>query len=111
MYSPLLLYYDDCIEFAFNIATPTNLPQSTPRYSEFEDLRAKLAQTFPHAVGSMPQFPPKSIICKSLPSKVKAMGHGGSLRMYVYPDTRHHLARFRPKFLEKRKQGLSFFLK
>ncbi|KAF1840386.1 PX domain-containing protein [Cucurbitaria berberidis CBS 394.84] len=51
------------------------------RYSEFEDLRAKLVQTFPHAVGSMPQFPPKSVI-----------------------------SRFRPRFLEKRKQGLAFFL-
>ncbi|KAH9879419.1 hypothetical protein J1614_002859 [Plenodomus biglobosus] len=51
------------------------------RYSEFEDLRAKLAQTFPQAAGSLPQFPPKSVI-----------------------------SRFRPRFLEKRKQGLSFFL-
>lgn len=51
------------------------------RYSEFEDLRARLVRTFPDAVGSMPQFPPKSVI-----------------------------ARFRPSFLEKRKEGLSFFL-
>lgn len=35
------------------------------RYSEFEDLHQKLVQTFPHAVSSMPQFPPKSVICKS----------------------------------------------
>ena len=35
------------------------------RYSEFEELRAKLVQSFPHAVGSMPQFPPKSVVCKS----------------------------------------------
>jgi hypothetical protein len=35
------------------------------RYSEFEDLHTKLLQTFPHAAGSMPQFPPKSVICKS----------------------------------------------
>ncbi|KAF2030082.1 PX-domain-containing protein [Setomelanomma holmii] len=51
------------------------------RYSEFEDLHQKLVQTFPHAVASMPQFPPKSVI-----------------------------SRFRPRFLEKRKQGLSYFL-
>ncbi|KAL6702946.1 hypothetical protein ACN47E_000788 [Coniothyrium glycines] len=51
------------------------------RYSEFEDLRAKLAQTFPRAAGSMPQFPPKSVV-----------------------------SRFRPRFLERRKQGLSYFL-
>jgi hypothetical protein len=35
------------------------------RYSEFEDLHQKLVQTFPHALSSMPQFPPKSVICKS----------------------------------------------
>jgi len=51
------------------------------RYSEFEDLRAKLVQTFPHATGSMPQFPPKSVV-----------------------------SRFRPRFLERRKQGLSHYL-
>jgi hypothetical protein len=34
------------------------------RYSEFEDLHQKLIKTFPHAVGSMPQFPPKSVVCK-----------------------------------------------
>ncbi|KAJ4319473.1 hypothetical protein N0V94_003897 [Neodidymelliopsis sp. IMI 364377] len=51
------------------------------RYSEFEDLYQKLVRTFPHAVGSMPQFPPKSVV-----------------------------SRFRPRFLERRKQGLSYFL-
>ncbi|XPS70572.1 hypothetical protein M3J09_002783 [Ascochyta lentis] len=51
------------------------------RYSEFEDLHQKLVRTFPHAVGSMPQFPPKSVV-----------------------------SRFRPRFLERRKQGLSYFL-
>ncbi|KAH6638156.1 PX domain-containing protein [Boeremia exigua] len=51
------------------------------RYSEFEDLHQKLVKTFPHAVGSMPQFPPKSVV-----------------------------SRFRPRFLERRKQGLSYFL-
>lgn len=35
------------------------------RYSEFEDLHQRLVQTFPHAATSMPQFPPKSVICKS----------------------------------------------
>jgi hypothetical protein len=39
-------------------------------------------QTFPHAAASMPQFPPKSVV-----------------------------SRFRPRFLEKRKQALSYFLK
>lgn len=51
------------------------------RYSEFEELHTKLLQTFPHAAGSLPQFPPKSVI-----------------------------SRFRPRFLEKRKQALSYFL-
>ncbi|KAH3909142.1 hypothetical protein HBH56_168740 [Parastagonospora nodorum] len=51
------------------------------RYSEFEDLHQKLVQTFPHAVSSMPQFPPKSVI-----------------------------SRFRPRFLERRKNGLNYWL-
>jgi len=51
------------------------------RYSEFEDLHTKLRQTFPDAAASLPQFPPKSVI-----------------------------SRFRPRFLEKRKHGLSYFL-
>ncbi|EDU46095.1 PX domain containing protein [Pyrenophora tritici-repentis] len=52
------------------------------RYSEFEDLHTKLLKTFPDAAASLPQFPPKSVI-----------------------------SRFRPRFLEKRKHGLSYFLK
>ncbi|KAF2707485.1 Phox-like protein [Pleomassaria siparia CBS 279.74] len=51
------------------------------RYSEFEKLRENLAKTFPHATGSMPPLPPKSIFSK-----------------------------FQTKFLEKRKAGLSYFL-
>ncbi|KAL5113639.1 hypothetical protein ACEQ8H_008478 [Pleosporales sp. CAS-2024a] len=51
------------------------------RYSEFEHLHRKLVQTFPHAVSAMPQFPPKSVI-----------------------------SRFRPRFLERRKQGLCHYL-
>ncbi|KAL6159913.1 hypothetical protein ACJQWK_06105 [Exserohilum turcicum] len=51
------------------------------RYSEFDELHAKLLQTFPLAAGSLPQFPPKSVI-----------------------------SRFRPRFLERRKQALSYFL-
>lgn len=34
------------------------------RYSDFDDLRHKLVQTFPHLVGAMPPLPPKSIVCK-----------------------------------------------
>ncbi|KAF2204624.1 Phox-like protein [Delitschia confertaspora ATCC 74209] len=51
------------------------------RYSEFDELRRKLIKTFPHAEGAMPPLPPKSVI-----------------------------SRFRPRFLEKRKAGLSYFL-
>lgn len=51
------------------------------RYSEFDELRQRLAQTFPHAESSMPQLPPKSVI-----------------------------SRFRPRFLERRKEGLAYFL-
>ncbi|KAF2187625.1 Phox-like protein [Zopfia rhizophila CBS 207.26] len=51
------------------------------RYSEFDELRQKLVETFPHAEGAMPPLPPKSVI-----------------------------SRFRPRFLERRKAGLSYFL-
>lgn len=51
------------------------------RYSEFDELRRRLVKTFPHAQGAIPPLPPKSIISK-----------------------------FRPRFLEKRHAGLSYFL-
>ncbi len=34
------------------------------RYSEFEDLRSKLAITFPHAGQALPPLPPKSVLCE-----------------------------------------------
>jgi hypothetical protein len=52
------------------------------RYSEFDDLREKLLQTFPNSQAAMPPLPPKSVISK-----------------------------FRPKFLEHRRAGLQYFLK
>ncbi|KAK7609949.1 PX domain-containing protein [Phyllosticta paracitricarpa] len=51
------------------------------RYSEFDDLRQRLARTFPHAEAALPELPPKSFV-----------------------------SRFRPRFLERRKAGLSYFL-
>ncbi|KAF3348609.1 hypothetical protein VD0002_g3598 [Verticillium dahliae] len=51
------------------------------RYSEFDDLREKLMMTFPHFEAAVPPLPPKSVISK-----------------------------FRPKFLDKRRQGLQYFL-
>lgn len=52
------------------------------RYSEFDDLRNKLLKAFPDSTKtSLPPLPPKSAIYK-----------------------------FKPKFLEKRRQGLSYFL-
>jgi len=51
------------------------------RYSEFDDLRYRLLQTFPNSEAAMPPLPPKSAISK-----------------------------FRPKFLEHRRVGLSYFL-
>jgi len=51
------------------------------RYSEFDDLRNKLLQTFPNSEAAMPPLPPKSVISK-----------------------------FRPKFLEHRRIGFSYFL-
>lgn len=52
------------------------------RYSEFDDFRARLIQTFPNFEAAVPVLPPKSVISK-----------------------------FRPRFLEKRRAGLQYFLK
>ena len=51
------------------------------RYSEFDRLRLHLIQAFPKAKNALPVLPPKSV-----------------------------LYRFQPKFLEKRRAGLSYFL-
>lgn len=52
------------------------------RYSEFDELRQRLVKTFPNSTKkSLPPLPPKSAIYK-----------------------------FRPKFLERRRQGLQYFL-
>ncbi|KAL6248911.1 hypothetical protein RBB50_003974 [Rhinocladiella similis] len=52
------------------------------RYSEFDELRSRLIKEFIHSTkSSLPPLPPKSAIYK-----------------------------FRPKFLEKRRQGLAYFL-
>lgn len=52
------------------------------RYSEFDDFRGKLVKTFPSFENAVPLLPPKSLISK-----------------------------FRPRFLEKRRIGLQYFLK
>lgn len=51
------------------------------RYSEFDDFRGKLVKTFPNFKAAVPSLPPKSLISK-----------------------------FRPKFLERRRIGLQYFL-
>ncbi|PWW73322.1 PX-domain-containing protein [Tuber magnatum] len=51
------------------------------RYSEFVTLRDMLRETFPRSLASLPTLPPKSVVSK-----------------------------FRPEFLEARRQGLSYFL-
>lgn len=52
------------------------------RYSEFDDFRNQLVQSFPGFEAAVPPLPPKSVISK-----------------------------FRPQFLEKRRAGLQYFLK
>lgn len=52
------------------------------RYSEFDDFRHRLVQSFPNFEAAVPVLPPKSVIAK-----------------------------FRPRFLEKRRAGLQYFLK
>ncbi|POR34975.1 PX domain-containing protein YPT35 [Tolypocladium paradoxum] len=51
------------------------------RYSEFDELRRQLIQSFPNSEAAVPVLPPKSVISK-----------------------------FRPKFLDKRRAGLQYFL-
>ncbi|KAJ4394025.1 hypothetical protein N0V93_003242 [Gnomoniopsis smithogilvyi] len=51
------------------------------RYSEFDDFRRDLIRTFPSFEAAVPLLPPKSVI-----------------------------SRFRPRFLEKRRAGLQYFL-
>ncbi|KAI1437464.1 hypothetical protein GGR50DRAFT_645163 [Xylaria sp. CBS 124048] len=51
------------------------------RYSEFDDFRWRLMQTFPGFEAAVPELPPKSVFSK-----------------------------FQPKFLEKRRAGLQYFL-
>ncbi|KAK2600040.1 hypothetical protein QQS21_005204 [Conoideocrella luteorostrata] len=51
------------------------------RYSEFDDFRGKLVKSFPNFEAAVPPLPRKSLISK-----------------------------FRPKFLEKRRAGLQYFL-
>jgi len=51
------------------------------RYSEFDRLRERLVQAFPRSEAALPALPPKSVVSK-----------------------------FRPKFLETRRQGLNYFL-
>ena len=75
------------------------------RYSEFEELHTKLLQTFPHAAGSLPQLPPKSVICR-----LHHLTPPHPTPIVPLTDLLG-VARFRPRFLEKRKQGLSYFLK
>jgi hypothetical protein len=72
-----------------------------PRYSEFYDLREKLVAAFPHSKSALPALPPKSFVC---------MGEGfqnwvSKLTAVLRTD------RFQRKFLEKRRSGLSYFLK
>ena len=52
------------------------------RYSEFDDFRVQLVSSFPNFEKAVPDLPPKSLISK-----------------------------FRPRFLEKRRIGLQYFLK
>ena len=70
------------------------------RYSEFFDLREKLVAELPHCKTALPALPPKSIFCKDCDRMISA----AKLTEYLIID------RFQPKFLEKRRSGLSYFL-
>ena len=77
----------------------------TNRYSEFDTLRQNLVLAFPHSAASIPELPRKSVICMSKSSSLVYLRAMGDL-IALLPT-----ARFRPKFLEQRKAGLSHFLK
>lgn len=51
------------------------------RYSEFDEFRDQLVKSFPNFGAAVPELPPKSVISK-----------------------------FRPRFLEKRRAGLQYFI-
>ncbi|KAK8075230.1 hypothetical protein PG997_009893 [Apiospora hydei] len=66
----------------WNIRVQTlNLYEHTKTILEFDDLRCRLMRTFPNFEAAVPELPPKSLISK-----------------------------FRPRFLEKRRAGLQYFL-
>ncbi|KIW87667.1 uncharacterized protein Z519_11641 [Cladophialophora bantiana CBS 173.52] len=71
------------VVYNINVQTLDGGPMTIrKRYSEFDELRAKLVKAFPQSTrSSLPPLPPKSAIYK-----------------------------FRPKFLEKRREGLAYFL-
>ena len=71
------------VVYSCNVQTLDGGPMTIrKRYSEFDELRAKLIKAFPQSTrSSLPLLPPKSGIYK-----------------------------FRPKFLEKRREGLEYFL-
>jgi hypothetical protein len=71
------------------------------RYSEFYDLRQKLVAAFPHSKSALPTLPPKSFICMG----GNFQGSFSKLTVLLRTD------RFQQKFLEKRRSGLSYFLK
>jgi hypothetical protein len=54
---------DEVRESVTSITAPPDNMRSFYRYSEFDDLRAKLVAAFPKAKSALPPLPPKSIIC------------------------------------------------
>ncbi|KAI9813374.1 MAG: PX domain-containing protein ypt35 [Thelocarpon impressellum] len=69
------------VELTLSSTAGPGLTAVVCRYSEFLSLRQKLLQTFPHSSAAMPDLPPKSAFWRT-----------------------------QPKFLEKRRVGLSYFL-
>ncbi|CAI6278395.1 unnamed protein product [Periconia digitata] len=77
------------------------------RFSEFDDLRERLVKSFPHAASSMPPLPPKSVVCES-PHFCHHPSVASPARSVSDIDC--CAARFRPRFLERRRVGLAYFL-
>lgn len=70
------------------------------RYSEFDDLRQKLLLAFPKSKHALPPLPPKSVLCKCCNPVVPEVLTNASWTV-----------KFRPSFLEKRRERLEYFFK
>lgn len=85
------------------------------RYSEFDELRQRLAAAFPRARNALPSLPPKSVFCTLarvyfifIPFPPCSLSRARLIKSNVIDGV---LVKFRSSFLETRRVGLQHFLK